>query len=720
MGRFRVTLFLLLFGALGLNAQYDGQVKHWNFDGSAKEYAPILRGITNAILSPGIKDLGLWMDGENVHLNLVEGVDLTDDFTIGFWFSPVVADKEQTIFSQIKQSQKDNQQKRSFYLILKDKTLTLKTDKISIPLKDITIDNNVWYYLAYTYDGFEAKLYLQGKEVYATSNVTLYNNLSLHSDYFMIGKSMASTAFFEGSVDEVKTYNKALSSDRIMELYRMLVPIPAPKESVIDSTKLIAEKPKPEIVEKKDVLVNEHFKEEFKGRRNDIQCKVEVQSLNIQLEMWDYDEYDEDRITATLNNSLFIDPNNINRLVPKKRNKHIFKFILDPQKINYITLYASDMGNFDSQNTVAIRLWDGNKRLDDIYKLVLTEEKNAVIEVSHVGDIPIVQKDNILIREIPVEKNEPEIITTIDTTPVIAEKPILAEPEIVEVNPLPKEPVVVEKTKEPKAPKEPKPKKIKKPKAQKEPKPKKVKPEPEPKPLEYITILDYNILDAQVVHSTNITLEITDESKQRGSVQLNVSLDEAKLSSTPYTLKGDTRTIRFNIDTRKESVITLESFQLEKNQKCRLMVKLLADDELVQEFPLRLEKYNAIIPVAFVPKPGSARPNNRRTIVVRDTALSIKVRDNSKVDGDVITIKHGGKVILENHFLTEEFHEVPIALNAKQENKLVFVPVEMGKASTENTAWVQIIANGKIIHEFSLRSQNSNQPATLTIIHESE
>ena len=97
--------------------------------------------------------------------------------------------------------------------------------------------------------------------------------------------------------------------------------------------------------------------------------------------------------------------------------------------------------------------------------------------------------------------------------------------------------------------------------------------------------------------------------------------------------------------------------------------------------------------------------------------LIIQIKDNSKVDGDAVTIKQEGKVILKNYTLTGDFRDLDIKLEANTENTFLFVAESMGRSAGENTAYVMILSNGEVIHEFSLRSQDKYKPAKLVIVH---
>ena len=84
-------------------------------------------------------------------------------------------------------------------------------------------DNN-WHNVTCTYNGHKIELYVDGKDVHCS----LSGDKALNSDgYFIMAKkhSYYSQAYHQGTLDEVRFYNKALDSASIVNLYNKLKPV---------------------------------------------------------------------------------------------------------------------------------------------------------------------------------------------------------------------------------------------------------------------------------------------------------------------------------------------------------------------------------------------------------------------------------------------------------------------------------------------------------------
>lgn len=76
--------------------------------------------------------------------------------------------------------------------------------------------SGAWHHLAVTYDGLNRKLFLDGKQI--DSNIP--GAVSVASTAIQIGRSVpAGGEFFDGSIDEVRVYNRPLSANEINLLY---------------------------------------------------------------------------------------------------------------------------------------------------------------------------------------------------------------------------------------------------------------------------------------------------------------------------------------------------------------------------------------------------------------------------------------------------------------------------------------------------------------------
>ena len=80
---------------------------------------------------------------------------------------------------------------------------------------------NTWHHIAMTYDGTTAKLYADGVEV---GSMTKAFNLVLTNAY--IGKHLYSSGWWNGSIDDVRIYDRALTSAEIEQLAGVAAGIP--------------------------------------------------------------------------------------------------------------------------------------------------------------------------------------------------------------------------------------------------------------------------------------------------------------------------------------------------------------------------------------------------------------------------------------------------------------------------------------------------------------
>ncbi len=86
------------------------------------------------------------------------------------------------------------------------------------------LDENLWYHVATVYDGSNGRLslFLNGEEVWSYSNLSgshIVGTSAWDSDYdFEIGRyAYSQNQYFEGSINEVKVFNKALTENQIKQ-----------------------------------------------------------------------------------------------------------------------------------------------------------------------------------------------------------------------------------------------------------------------------------------------------------------------------------------------------------------------------------------------------------------------------------------------------------------------------------------------------------------------
>lgn len=78
-----------------------------------------------------------------------------------------------------------------------------------------------WYHVMVTFDQPTLKFYLNGK-LDTTASDSVGGGFASGSGTFRVGG--AATAYFDGSIDEARIYNRALSADEVAQLYRLNTP----------------------------------------------------------------------------------------------------------------------------------------------------------------------------------------------------------------------------------------------------------------------------------------------------------------------------------------------------------------------------------------------------------------------------------------------------------------------------------------------------------------
>ena len=377
------TIFLVLISITVANAQFDGIFKHWGFDETSpnKDHFSLFKTSESIAFSSGIEGQAVSLVDKNYYIEFGKTPDLEDDFSVSFWFNVLEIDGVQSLLLQNKI--KDNGEvARYLHLALVNGKLVFKNEKEGLPLyKTSDLQSNFWYQISYVYDGFELKIYLDKQLIYQSTETSIFTKLPCCKDKLFIGKSGNSAKTLNGYVDEIMVFDEAIGIETVEEI-NLVMNLPPPVEAIDTSTTFIAQ-PIKDIEEKRNELPKITSK-----RLNEIQESILVSTTNIEIEIWDYDEFDKDKVYFVFNESL---PFYTSTFLNKKRKA--IKYSL-PKTIefkanddNFLIFVAEDMGKFPSQNTAAVRLWIDGKAQPEIYKFVLTEDKNAVLKITHSGKI---------------------------------------------------------------------------------------------------------------------------------------------------------------------------------------------------------------------------------------------------------------------------------------------------------------------------------------------
>ncbi|MGB1206745.1 MAG: LamG-like jellyroll fold domain-containing protein [Chitinophagales bacterium] len=247
-----------------------------------------------------------------------------------------------------------------------------------------------WHLLNYVYDGNRnISVYVDGIEVAnlpKTSiclNIVKTDNETINfTNSIVLGKGNENN-FLQGAISKLKVEQKILTEEEIkLNLKNRPTAKIQPKDfqTTVGTKQVNSEK-------------NRHTFTKTKGRINIVRDTIKVSSTSLKLELWDYDEYDKDKIDIYINNSSE-DFKNIE--LPKKNKKTSIEITINSDQENELLIFASNLGEWDVQNTAGINIYEideqGKKKLKNPkdkngnsipYALVCTADTNAVFKIIH-------------------------------------------------------------------------------------------------------------------------------------------------------------------------------------------------------------------------------------------------------------------------------------------------------------------------------------------------
>jgi len=214
---------------------YLGLVGYWTFNkdqsGTATDVSK--NGNTGTLKPSWPGNVPAYVDSKNAKMERAlsfDGVDdyvdcgndsslnITNAFTVEAWVK--VSDTSNV--EQIVAKAKDATGQRAFRLFRQSNNVYFDTWTSARAWSTTTITSNTWYHLAGTYDGVNQELYIDGvsKDTDPQSG-----DITVVSHNLYIGIELNSSGnpieFFNGTIDEVCIYNRALSATEIKTLYNL-------------------------------------------------------------------------------------------------------------------------------------------------------------------------------------------------------------------------------------------------------------------------------------------------------------------------------------------------------------------------------------------------------------------------------------------------------------------------------------------------------------------
>jgi hypothetical protein len=147
-------------------------------------------------------------------------LSITGNLTLVAWIRPTSVSGDNAIMGK-----SDGASDRSYYFYLDAGNLKAKISPTGSgaaqPLGVTTLSTNTWYHVALVYNGTDIRLYLDGVlDANGASNPLTYSS-GIHdsSTAFAIGARGDGADYFDGQIDEVAVFNRALTADEISSVY---------------------------------------------------------------------------------------------------------------------------------------------------------------------------------------------------------------------------------------------------------------------------------------------------------------------------------------------------------------------------------------------------------------------------------------------------------------------------------------------------------------------
>ncbi|MBI4094803.1 MAG: prepilin-type N-terminal cleavage/methylation domain-containing protein [Candidatus Liptonbacteria bacterium] len=213
---------------LALWTKASGLVGYWNFDEGSGTTANDSSGntntgtLTNMELTDwvdGKQNKALSFDGVNEYVSLGSNASLAPtDITVEAWFKLNTLGVNQVITSQWWWSAWGRLRVTSGNAL---EWTWVDSLEVAHSLTSSPLSTGVWYHAAITFNksATTAKLYLDGQEVDFEAAPNIERGLAVLNAYIGVREEATFGEYFNGAIDEVRVYNRALSASEISSLY---------------------------------------------------------------------------------------------------------------------------------------------------------------------------------------------------------------------------------------------------------------------------------------------------------------------------------------------------------------------------------------------------------------------------------------------------------------------------------------------------------------------
>ncbi len=203
-------------------------IGYWRFEGNVNDETRNNNGILYRGSSPGtgtyetgVFEQALRLNGVDEYVNVGSGsTDITKNITVSAWFN-TNKNQRQAIVARGSVNAVPLNQQYNLWLDLPSGYIQFVVSDGGSNYKASTspffVQMSTWYHAVGIWDGTKVHLYING--VLKNSANASFESMNQRSDNTLIGSKGAGSYFFNGTLDEVMIYSRALNESEIQQIY---------------------------------------------------------------------------------------------------------------------------------------------------------------------------------------------------------------------------------------------------------------------------------------------------------------------------------------------------------------------------------------------------------------------------------------------------------------------------------------------------------------------
>ena len=200
------------------NALGDHVLADWKFDetsgtSAADAYSNTYPGTLTGSVSHigGVNGNALSFDGSTGYVTFgAITLPMGNTFTVGAW---IQASQNRGTWRMIFSRGPKMAGHFEMYINAGDGKLCMQSNDLAIggACSTAVVDDGVWHYVAFSYNGTAGQFYVDGAQVPFASGTPTGTLAAMTGQSILVGNTVSSSFFFQGNIDEVRVYNASIN-----------------------------------------------------------------------------------------------------------------------------------------------------------------------------------------------------------------------------------------------------------------------------------------------------------------------------------------------------------------------------------------------------------------------------------------------------------------------------------------------------------------------------